>query len=182
VGSSRGTCESGRALVSVPETVPFFSYSFNPNPARYPRAIHSTGSISSRRHRTARPAHCSGTSAGRGVLSRRRRWFPVRRRPEAAALHDATAATRASVRAELEAVRARRAERAVARSRNLRGSWPAVAPVDPARVAEPPVDPAAVLDPADLALLRQATANARAAYGKRQPPPVAQVLHLRREL
>jgi hypothetical protein len=41
-------------------------------------------------------------------------------------------------------------------------------------------DPATVLDPADLALLRQAMDNARAAYGKRQPPPVAQVLQLRR--
>ena len=37
-------------------------YSFSPDPARYPRAMHSNGTISRRRHRIARPSNSAGTS------------------------------------------------------------------------------------------------------------------------
>jgi hypothetical protein len=104
----------------------------------------------------------------------------------AKAAHEASADIRAGLRARLEAAQARkRAER----SERTAAAWPSVTrpgtaaalPAEPvaAGPAAPSVDPVAVLDPATLALLGQAQANARTAYGvreHRQPPPVADVL------
>ncbi len=62
IGSGRMDASTSPRGSSTPETFPVLSYSFRPPPVRKPRATHSTGTISSRRHRIARPANSGGTS------------------------------------------------------------------------------------------------------------------------
>lgn len=91
------------------------------------------------------------------------------RAAESAQRHEASAAARAAARSAALAIRDRRRA-------ELAKAWPTVAPTGPVRPPDAePLDPAAVLDSADLALLRQGMANARASYGG-HPPSVAQVL------
>jgi len=47
---------------TTPEIAPVAWYSLSPDPARYPRAMHSNGTISRRRQRIARPSNSAGTS------------------------------------------------------------------------------------------------------------------------
>ena len=58
---------------SIPQTAPVWRYSRHPEPERYPRATHSTGYMSRRLTRSARPSASAGTSSERkwlGTMSR----------------------------------------------------------------------------------------------------------------
>ena len=60
IGSGRQSPSCNPAGSAMPQTVPDAWYSLNPDPVRYPRTTHSTGSISSERTTIARPATAAG--------------------------------------------------------------------------------------------------------------------------
>ncbi len=65
IGSGRRSDSRRPAGNSIPQIAPDSRYSRHPEPERYPRTTHSTGYMSSRRTRIARPATSSGTSSER---------------------------------------------------------------------------------------------------------------------
>ncbi len=63
IGSSSLSARRRPGRIGMPCTVPARSYSAQADPARYPRTMHSSESISARRIKTARPAQSDGSAA-----------------------------------------------------------------------------------------------------------------------
>ena len=76
IGAGRASASRRPAGTRSPCTVPVARYSFHAEPARCPRTMHSTGSISQRRTSIIRPASCSSrASGGSAATSVEMRWF-----------------------------------------------------------------------------------------------------------
>ena len=78
IGSAKRALSVSPSGSSMPQTVPLCWYSFQPDPARYPRTTHSTGTTSVLRTRLERPASARASiSAGRSIFSTSVviRWF-----------------------------------------------------------------------------------------------------------